>query len=251
MKSSHIRKWLLVGAIVTIGARVTAVWAQQDESNPFAQPSPERQPLIREYPLVGKTIELPDGGRMLMGKIRVNAKDSIRQAAEKLRDAKGNEARSEAEKELRDLLEQYFDDDLQSRQAELGEMEDRLAKLEKQLDRRESKKDEIVDLQVKVLVNQAEGLGFFTDTPGDGAGWNVSGQSIVVLGRRQKPSPMVHSRSQRLHDGQLCHRGLPSRPCRQKPQLLRNRRSHWRHPRELKRNQPESKPHQCSGNELC
>jgi hypothetical protein len=123
---------------------------------------------------------------MLMGKLRVNAKDSIRQAAEKLRDAKGNEARSEAEKELRDLLEQYFDDDLQRRQAELGEMEDRLAKLEKQLDRRESKKDEIVDLQVKVLVNQAEGLGFFTDMPGDGAGWNVSGQSIVVPGQELK-----------------------------------------------------------------
>jgi hypothetical protein len=123
---------------------------------------------------------------MLMGKLRANAKDSIRQAAEKLRDAKGNEARSEAEKELRDLLEQYFDDDLQRRQAELGEMEDRLAKLEKQLDRRESKKDEIVDLQVKVLVNQAEGLGFFTDMPGDGPGWNVAGQSIVVPGQELK-----------------------------------------------------------------
>jgi hypothetical protein len=50
------------------------------------------------------------------------------------------------------------------RKKELEQLEKRLANLREQLDRRKTKKSEIVDLQMKVLLNEADGLGFFSSS---------------------------------------------------------------------------------------
>jgi hypothetical protein len=84
-------------------------------------------------------------------------------AIEALREAEGDEAKSKAEDRLRDLLTEYFGEDMKRREAELKQMEKRLKKLQEQLALRSEKMDEIVDLQMKVLVNQANGLGFFSN----------------------------------------------------------------------------------------
>jgi hypothetical protein len=49
-----------------------------------------------------------------------------------------------------------------NREKELAELEKRLAKLREQLDRRRTKKQDIMDLQIKVLLNEADGLGFYS-----------------------------------------------------------------------------------------
>jgi hypothetical protein len=49
----------------------------------------------------------------------------------------------------------------------------RLQKLQAQLDRRREKKQEIIDLQVKLAVNEAEGLGFFSQSSGRGMNVDV------------------------------------------------------------------------------
>jgi hypothetical protein len=86
-------------------------------------------------------------------------------AVEALREADDDKAKSKAENRLRDLLTEYFGEDMKRRDAELKEMEKRLKKLQEQLALRSEKMDEIVDLQMKVLVNQANGLGFFSNGP--------------------------------------------------------------------------------------
>ena len=47
------------------------------------------------------------------------------------------------------------------REHELTQIEERLTKLRELLERRRKKKQEIIELQTKVALNEAEGLGFY------------------------------------------------------------------------------------------
>jgi hypothetical protein len=67
----------------------------------------------------------------------------IRKAAEELRDAKGDDAQEKANSKLRDLLGQYFAEDMTHRQKELDSIEARRQKLHAQLDRRRARKQDI------------------------------------------------------------------------------------------------------------
>jgi hypothetical protein len=91
----------------------------------------------------------PDGG------------SAIRQAAEAVRDAKEGEEKAAAEKTLDDLLSNYFDEDMARRESELTKIEERLVKLRDLQERRQAKKQEIIELQQKVALNEADGLGFY------------------------------------------------------------------------------------------
>lgn len=86
----------------------------------------------------------------------------IRQAAEKLRDAEGDEAKASARQELAKTLGQYFDEDMARREKELAKLEERLQKLSAQLERRRAKRQDIIELQIQVAVNEADGLGFLS-----------------------------------------------------------------------------------------
>lgn len=90
----------------------------------------------------------------------------IREMTRKLRQADDDATRAELTDELEAKLNEYFDHDMQRREAELAKIEQRLAKLRSQLDRRRENRQEIVDLQMKVILNDAEGLGFFSTSPG-------------------------------------------------------------------------------------
>ena len=86
----------------------------------------------------------------------------LRKAAEAVRNADGEEETSAARKALTELVEKCFDADMVNREKELAELEKRMAKLREQLDRRRTKKQDIMDLQIKVLLNEADGLGFYS-----------------------------------------------------------------------------------------
>jgi hypothetical protein len=91
----------------------------------------------------------------------------IHQAADSLRTATGDEQKAAAKKQLGELLNQYFDQDLRRRQEELARIEERVKNLRSQLTKRQEKKQELIDLQIKVVENEADGLGFF-NAQGDG-----------------------------------------------------------------------------------
>jgi hypothetical protein len=100
---------------------------------------------------------------------------TIRKAAEAVRDAKDSQEKEAAQKKLVDALNKCYDEDMAQREKELKQIEERLAKLRELLERRRAKKQDIIDLQVKVALNEADGLGFYDgDRPGKAAAGGFS-----------------------------------------------------------------------------
>jgi hypothetical protein len=126
----------------------------------------------------------------------------IRRAATALNEAEGGDARDEAKEKLTGLLDEYFEADMERREKELAEVEERVTKLRSTLQRRREKKRDIVDLQMEVLLNEADGLGFFGSEGfgGPGSPWAIHqgppGISVppappraVVAPAQPKPAP--------------------------------------------------------------
>lgn len=80
---------------------------------------------------------------------------------QRLREATTDEQKAAIHRELSAVLEGYFDQDIQRRLAELADIEARVKRLRQQCDQRQQAKEEILQLQLKVLENEAAGLGFF------------------------------------------------------------------------------------------
>jgi hypothetical protein len=92
---------------------------------------------------------------------------AIREAAAALSEAEDDDARDEAQEELSELLDEYFEQDMNRREEELAAVEKRVRQLRELLERRREKKEDIIELQINVLRNEADGLGFFS---GEGPG---------------------------------------------------------------------------------
>ena len=107
---------------------------------------------------------------------------------------KSDEEKAKAKQELQVLLNQYFDEDIKARQTKITEIEQRVAKLKAQLEKRRAAKSELVQLQMKLIENEAAGLGFFgTSEEGDS-------QFNVFSPRREERvlSPFRRENGQRL-----------------------------------------------------
>jgi hypothetical protein len=104
--------------------------------------------------------------------VQLDPMNQLQQAAAKIRDAESDAAKSAAKEELTALLDRYFEDDMARRVKELAKVEERVNRLRALLEKRKSKKQEIIDLQMKVLENEADGLGFFNSAHAPGkTGW--------------------------------------------------------------------------------
>ncbi len=64
---------------------------------------------------------------------------------------------------LKSALSEFFDADLQARTQELARIKSDLDAMAERLDKRVQLKDRIVDLELQMFVNDADGLGFFND----------------------------------------------------------------------------------------
>jgi len=106
--------------------------------------------------------------KMLMIHAQPEKMNRIREAAAALVDA-GEYGRAGAERQLNELLDEYFEEDMNRREEELANVERRVKELRELLERRREKKDDIIRLQKEVLQNEANGLGFFSaEGPGGG-----------------------------------------------------------------------------------
>ena len=81
-----------------------------------------------------------------------------------LGEAKDDKLKGALTDKLKTAVDKCFEADMKGREAELKKLQDRLDKLKAQLEKRRKAKDEIVQLEVKVLTNEAEGLGFSRST---------------------------------------------------------------------------------------
>ncbi|GAB5444481.1 MAG: hypothetical protein Fues2KO_48300 [Fuerstiella sp.] len=97
-------------------------------------------------------------------KPRTAALQRLQQVREKI--ARGDRSEQQLER-LREALNNYFEQDLQVREQQLEEIRSKLQAMEEKLEQRRRSQKEVVDLQYRLLVNEANGLGFFA--PGDSA----------------------------------------------------------------------------------
>jgi len=84
----------------------------------------------------------------------------VEKLTNELGEAKDDKAKTALTDKLKTAVDKCFDADMKGREAELKKLQERLDKLKTQLDKRRAAKDEIVQLEVKVLTNEAAGLGF-------------------------------------------------------------------------------------------
>jgi hypothetical protein len=107
------------------------------------QYAPTTAPVVRTY-TVGSASQPPE----------------IVQLVKQLSDAEDSAKKADLTKQLEAAIAKSFDSDMEGREDDLSKLEDRVKKLRVQLDRRRRAKDDIIQLQLKVHVNEAEGLGF-------------------------------------------------------------------------------------------
>lgn len=106
---------------------------------------------------------------------------SLQQLAAAVRGAKDDAARAAATEKMQKTLNETFDADMKRREQELTKLEERLKALRQQMTRRQAKKGEIIELQSRVLLNEADGLGFYSSDeaiyahPAGTSPWNSDG----------------------------------------------------------------------------
>ncbi len=90
-------------------------------------------------------------------------------AIAKLRSDESNaEAKTEARKKLTEILQQMMAADLEKRKQEVNTLELRVVKMRSQFDNRRAKQDQIIDLRLKTIQNEIDGLGLNQLLPPDG-----------------------------------------------------------------------------------
>lgn len=173
MNSLRPNQWIAFGVVVCIALAVAQSGSSQEpkvktyprrSSDPYAAQQIEaaKQHAKAAAKQVAAARAQAEMFKFVIATGGPEGHSEVRQAAEAVRDAKDDNEKEKAESKLRELLEDSFDADMSRRKESLIEMEDRLKKLQRQLERRREKMEEIVDLQMKVLVNEADGLGFYS-----------------------------------------------------------------------------------------
>jgi hypothetical protein len=183
MKSQGLNRWITLGAVTYIALAIAqSSWSQEKKVKTYPRHSsdPYAADQLEEAKIqVDKARKVAEAARkdaeaarwhadkfkfvIATGGHRENAE--LCRAAEAVRDAKSEEEQDEAKDNLRGLLEDVFEEDMNRRKDSLVEMESRLRKLKQQLEQRREKMEDIVELQMQVLVNEANGLGFYSGGP--------------------------------------------------------------------------------------
>jgi hypothetical protein len=135
-------------------------WSQQAAPpNPGAQPYPP-SPIVVAQPVFDPASRTTKYHVEEWNTVYGAARTEIDQLVKQLGEAEDSTKKSEITKQLESEVAKFFDSDMEQRETDLKNLEERVKKLNAQLDRRRKAKDDIIQLQVKVLINEAEGLGF-------------------------------------------------------------------------------------------
>ncbi len=95
-----------------------------------------------------------------MSREEIQEFEAFHRAIEKLKSAKSDADKTSATNELSKMLEKSFQRDLERREHEIAQVEARVKKLRDQIEKRKKAKDDILNLRLKTIVNEADGLGF-------------------------------------------------------------------------------------------
>jgi hypothetical protein len=171
-RSAH--KWLIILLLMA-----SAVWVPDSSRAEDTDSSPSRAAELMLDVMQSAQRASQNGGSIaIAGQLASaaarsdkNLSESIRKAAAAVRDANGDDAKSDAaKKHLAELLDKSFESDMVQREKELRSIEARLLKQRELVNRRHEKKQEIIELQMKVALNEAAGLGFYDSVPSEKTG---------------------------------------------------------------------------------
>lgn len=173
----QVTRTFLLGGLLAIGCLRAGAGAQDHERR-----DREKEPLPAKRRIIVRDIDIddvredlmPSGaeikkrvlGRMgLQHRLHASPEDhadfeAMRRAVDVLKSAKTDEDKAKASKELASLLAKAFDRDLERREREVSDVEARVKKLREQIEKRKKAKEQIIDLRLKTITNEAEGLGF-------------------------------------------------------------------------------------------
>jgi hypothetical protein len=180
-------RFVVLAVVVGSGGAITLAWAQQP-APPAAPAAPATRPAVATEDTPPTATAGPNGpdredrlersqdpgvwdartyAPRAMGefgrsrrRMRVGQMKGLQGAVEKLKTAKEGPEKEAATKELTQLLDKSFTRDLERREHEVAEIETRIKKLREQIDKRKKAKDEIINLRLKTIVNETQGLGF-------------------------------------------------------------------------------------------
>ena len=83
-----------------------------------------------------------------------------RRSVEALKKAESSEKRLAMRDELEQLVDQHFDVRMKNREEQINQIEKKLRRLKDEIEKRRRRRDEIVQLRLQTLINEANGLGF-------------------------------------------------------------------------------------------
>ncbi|TWT90871.1 hypothetical protein Mal64_12690 [Pseudobythopirellula maris] len=98
--------------------------------------------------------------QMAPSKEFVESQKRVDKARQLYADADNDEKKQEAQGKLRKALQDQFTLDIESRRAEFDKIKKRVDQLEERLETRVRKRDELVELQLSLIKNNADGLGW-------------------------------------------------------------------------------------------
>jgi hypothetical protein len=157
------RRYLVLIGAALFGVLTTICVGDDDGPQEHVVPTP----LAPVAPLAPRAVEFDFGdfkapGGHFGANFAVPDSDwsKVEKLANALGDAKDDKEKTAINDKLKTAIDKCFEQDMKSREGELKKLQQRLDKLKAQLDRRRKAKDDIVQLEVKVLQNEAAGLGF-------------------------------------------------------------------------------------------
>jgi hypothetical protein len=158
MKRCVMFSLVTLGGLMFCGQGWSQVAAQPvppGAPNVMLQTAPQNVPLVpMYYPSTGTRTYA------LSAAPGTAAQSEVAQLVKQLEDAEDSAKKVEITKKLETAVGKAFDQDMETRESDLTKLDERVKKLRGQLDRRRKAKEDIIQLQIKVLVNEAEGLGF-------------------------------------------------------------------------------------------
>lgn len=118
---------------------------------------------------------------------------ATQQAIKKYQAGKTEKEKKRAEGEVKSSLSIYFDYDMKFREQDIAKIETRLKNLRTRLEKRRAAKEQLVELQVQLLINEANGLGFYGQPNAQSSNrmvWGTSvehGPGLYVVPPRREP----------------------------------------------------------------
>lgn len=158
MKQKLTYATLAVAAMILTGFlmdRREVVWSQEVGKAVASEDGFEGLTVV-----VNHTEEGPDF-EVAQRAMRRSLDSIIRKAVQSYQAAKDDAKKKQAKETVSSALIKYFEADMKQREQDIQAIEERVKKLRDQLEKRRAAKEEIIGLQLQVVINEAEGMGFY------------------------------------------------------------------------------------------